>query len=110
VDLGTTTQRWRTTYTATAVVQKVGTGLATAATIAPVNPIVHITDAAITIVTITPPTGCATTGNGCVITLIPDAAFTTNATGNIALASTAVINRALVITYDNATSKWYPSY
>jgi hypothetical protein len=42
------------------------------------------------------------------ICLIPDAAFTTGTSGNIALASTAVIKRALYLTYDG--SKWYPSY
>jgi hypothetical protein len=44
------------------------------------------------------------------ITIIPTAAFTTDTTGNIALASTAVVNRAIRFTYDNGTGKWYPSY
>jgi hypothetical protein len=58
--------------------------------------------------TITPPSSIVT-GSGC-ITLIPTAAFTTDTTGNIALASTAVINKALSFFYDVSTAKWYPSY
>lgn len=44
------------------------------------------------------------------ITIIPTGVFTTNTSGNIALASTAVVNRALIMTYDSGTGKWYPSY
>jgi len=44
------------------------------------------------------------------VTLIPTAAFTTDTTGNIALASTAVINRAIDFVYDGGTGKWYPTY
>jgi hypothetical protein len=44
------------------------------------------------------------------ITLIPTGAFTTTVAGNIALISTAVVNRALTMTYDATTVKWYPSY
>ena len=36
--------------------------------------------------------------------------FTITTAGNIALASTAVVGKALIMTYDNTTSKWYPSY
>ena len=42
------------------------------------------------------------------ICIIPDAAFTTTATNNIAKATTAVANKALFITFDG--SLWYPSY
>jgi hypothetical protein len=42
------------------------------------------------------------------IVLIPTAAFTWDATGNIAIAGTAVVGRALHMTY-NGTA-WYPSY
>ncbi len=42
------------------------------------------------------------------LVLIPTGAWTTNTTGNIALASTAVVNKAMIMTYVN--SKWYPSY
>lgn len=48
---------------------------------------------------------------GCTqITIIPTGVFTTNTSGNIALASTAVVSRALIMTYDAGTGKWYPSY
>lgn len=42
------------------------------------------------------------------LTLVPDAAFTFDATGNISLAGTAVLNRALTFTWDGA--KFNPSY
>lgn len=42
------------------------------------------------------------------ITLIPDGAFTTVTGGNIAIASTAVVGKALTMTYDGTA--WYPSY
>jgi len=44
------------------------------------------------------------------ITLIPTGLWTTGTSGNIALATTAVVNRALIMTYDSGTAKWYPSY
>jgi hypothetical protein len=46
---------------------------------------------------------------GCLV-LIPDGAWTTATTGNIALASTAVVSKAITMCYDNGTTKWYPSY
>jgi hypothetical protein len=55
--------------------------------------------------TITVPAGCSAT---CSIDIVPDAAFTTDATGNISLASTGVINKTLRFTYDG--TKWNPSY
>jgi len=61
-----------------------------------------------TIKTITVPTLFSTGGGE--ITLIPTAAFTWDATGNIAVAGTAVISRALTMTYDSFTAKFYPSY
>ena len=36
--------------------------------------------------------------------------FTITTAGNIALAGTAVVGKALIMTYDNTTSKWYSSY
>ena len=42
------------------------------------------------------------------ITILPTAAFTTTTAGNIALASTAIVNKALTMTYDGF--KWWPSY
>ena len=58
--------------------------------------------------TITAPSPISTGGGS--ITIIPTAAFTTDVTGNIAIASTATIGRAMTFTYDVTTTKWYPSY
>ena len=44
------------------------------------------------------------------ITLIPTDLWSTGTSGNIALATTAVVSRALIMTYDHNTTKWYPSY
>ena len=81
--------------------------IASAGTIAPTKQITFVSGTT-AIVTITAPTGIATTGGQ--ITLIPTGIFTTTAAGNIALASTAVVSRALIMTYDATTAKWYPSY
>lgn len=54
---------------------------------------------------ITVPTSCSPT---CTIALVPDAAFTTDTTGNISLVSLAVINRVMLFVWDG--SKWNPSY
>ena len=81
--------------------------IASAATIAPTTAIVFISGA-VAIVTITPPAPIASGGGS--ITLIPTGIFTTTTAGNIALASTAVVSRAMVMTYDVTTTKWYPSY
>ena len=84
--------------------------IASAATIAPVNPIVFVSGTA-AISTITAPTGFSTSGGQ--ITLIPTGVFTTTTgggAGGIALASTAVVSKALIMTYDSVTAKWYPSY
>lgn len=42
--------------------------------------------------------------------VIPDAIFTTTATNNIALASTAVVNKLLCYTWDGTNKKYVPSY
>ena len=81
--------------------------IASAATIAPVTPIAFVSGV-ITINTITPPAPIST--NGGQITLIPTGIFTTGVSGNIAIASTAVVSKALILTYDPITTKWYPSY
>jgi len=81
--------------------------IASATTIAPTTAIVFISGTT-AIETITPPAPIASGGGS--ITLIPTGLFTTTAAGNIALASTAVVSRALVMTYDVTTTKWYPSY
>jgi hypothetical protein len=44
------------------------------------------------------------------LTLIPTGLWVSNTAGNIALGTTAVINKALIVTYDSGTTKWYPSY
>jgi hypothetical protein len=44
------------------------------------------------------------------VTLIPTGLWATNTAGNIALGSTAVVSKALILNYDDTTAKWYPSY
>jgi hypothetical protein len=83
------------------------TTIASAATIAPTKSITFISGTA-AVVTITAATSF-TIGGGS-ITLIPTGAFTWTTAGNIAVAGTAVVSRALTMTYDSGTSKWYPSY
>ena len=81
--------------------------IASATTIAPTTPIAFVsgTTAVVTITAATP----ISTGGG-TITLIPTGAFTWTTAGNIAVAGTAVVSRALTMTYDVTTTKWYPSY
>jgi hypothetical protein len=81
--------------------------IASATTIAPTTPIVFIsgTTAVVTITAAAP----ISTGGG-TITLIPTGIFTWTTAGNIALAGTAVVSKALTMTYDVTTTKWYPSY
>jgi hypothetical protein len=81
--------------------------VASAATIAPTTPIVFISGTA-AVVTITAPAPISSGGG--TITLIPTGAFTWTAAGNIAVLGTASVNVALTMTYNSATSKWYPSY
>jgi hypothetical protein len=80
--------------------------LASAATIQPVTPVVFVSGTT-TINTITVPPQMVGGGQ---ITLIPAGLWATGTSGNIALATTAVVNRAVIMTYDRATDKWYPSY
>jgi len=100
------TMNGTTTMGIVATAQTAGT-IASAATIAPTNPITFISGT-VQITTITAPSGITTYGGQ--ITLIPTGAFTTGTSGNIALATTAVVNKALIMTYDAGTTKWYPSY
>jgi len=81
--------------------------IASATTIAPTTPIVFIsgTTAVVNITAAAP----ISTGGG-TITLIPTGIFTWTTAGNIALAGTAVVSKALTMTYDVTTTKWYPSY
>lgn len=83
------------------------TTIASATTIAPAQQIVFISGTT-AIASITPPAPIASGGGQ--ITLIPTGAFTTNTLGNIAIASVAVVSKALIMTYDSTTTKWYPSY
>jgi hypothetical protein len=81
--------------------------IASATTIAPTTPIAFVsgTTAVVTITAATP-----ISAGGGTITLIPTGAFTWTTAGNIAVAGTAVVSRALTMTYDVTTTKWYPSY
>ena len=81
--------------------------IASASAITPVKSINFISGTAAidTIYTQPPITGA----NGTII-LIPTGAFTWTTAGNIAIAGTAVVGRALHMTFANGTSKWYPSY
>ena len=84
----------------------VGAALASATTIAPVSFVTHVTGTA-AIATITPPPGFVSGGH---LILIPDGIFTTTNAGNIAIASTAVVSKALILTWDATAAKWFPSY
>jgi len=81
--------------------------IASATTIAPTTPIAFVsgTTAIVNITAAAP----ISTGGGA-ITLIPTGIFTWTTAGNIALAGTAVVSKALTMTYDATTTKWYPSY
>ena len=81
--------------------------IASAGTIAPTKQITFVSGTT-AIDEIVAPTGIAATGGQ--ITLIPTGIFTTTENENIALASTAVVGRALIMTYDATTGFWYPSY
>jgi len=94
---------------ATTNAQPVGTALAAASTITPTNPIHHVTGTT-QITTITAPANFTVSGMGGCIVFIPDGAWSTGTAGNIALASTATVSRALTMCYDSGSSKWYPSY
>lgn len=83
------------------------TAVASAAgAVTPTGRLFHVTGtAAITGFTI--PVGYA----GGPITVIPDGVFTWTAAGNIALAGTAVVSKALTFSYDAAAAKpFFPSY
>src|SRR6187402_3805102 len=79
----------------------VGPVLASANVVTITHPIHHVSGAA-AIANLIPPFP----GFIGEITLIPDGAFTTVATGNIGAASTAVVGRAAAVIFDG--TKWYP--
>ena len=81
--------------------------IASATTIAPTAYITFISGTT-SIATITVPQTLLRTGGQ--ITLIPTGIFATTTAGNIALVTTAVVGKALIMTYDAVTLKWYPSY
>lgn len=81
--------------------------IASANTIAPTKRIVFVSGTTL-VKTITPPSPISAGGGQ--ITLIPTGLWSTDTTGNIALATTAVVGKALTMTYDATTTKWYPSY
>jgi hypothetical protein len=97
----TTTAKWYPSYYSSAVTSP--PTVASATTIAPTTSIFFVSGTT-AVATITPPSGIN------VITIIPSGAFTTTTAGNIALASTAVVSKILIMVYDSATAKWYPSY
>ena len=80
--------------------------ISSGATIWPTTPIVFVSGTA-EIINISPPLNNRFSAQ---ITIIPTGAFTTTTGGNIALASTAVVNRTMTFTYSAATLMWYPSY
>jgi hypothetical protein len=83
--------------------------IASASTIVPTTPIVHVTGAS-AISTIVPPQACLDAGFGCQITLIPEGNWYTYTNGNIALAVAALVHTSMTMTYDSGSGEWYPSY
>jgi hypothetical protein len=79
--------------------------LASAATITPTGPITVVSGTA-AISTITVPSIMA--GGSGQITLLPTGAWTMNTAGNIVANVTAVVGKALTMTYSSGA--WYPSY
>jgi hypothetical protein len=73
--------------------------------ITPSGPLFHITGA-LAITGFNIPVGFSY-GTVCAI---PDGAFTTTTAGNIAIASTGVVNKLLCWTWDDTNSKFIPSY
>jgi hypothetical protein len=84
-----------------------------AGTNTPTGPLFHTTTTN-AVVTWTAPVGCnataATASSGCSFTIIPDAICTWTAAGNIAIAGSCVVNKALTFTWDAQNQKWVPSY
>lgn len=87
--------------------KQVAPTIASATTIAPTTTVLFVSGVT-PVVTITAPTPISLTGGQ--ITIIPTGLFSTTTAGNIALASVAVVGKALIMTYDATTTKWYPSY
>ncbi len=97
-----------TTFTTFAARSTEGATLTAAATIAPTNPMHHITGVT-TVTTVTVPAALAATG-GC-ITLIPDVAgFLTSTGGNLLKGTSTTAGQLLQLCYSPASSKWAASY
>lgn len=105
--LGTTRNNNNVTFNALQAITTSAPTIASAATIAPTTQILFVSGVT-AIDTITAPSPISLGGGQ--ITIIPTGLFTTTVAGNIALASVAVVNKALTLTYNAATLKWYPSY
>lgn len=83
--------------------------IASASTIAPAGQVAHVNGTAV-ISTITPPQGCVNGSASCQLMLIPESPWSTDTSGNIALGTTAIPNRVLIMTWSTVTNLWYPSY
>jgi hypothetical protein len=89
---------------------RIGAAVASAATVTPTAPTNHMTGT-VSVSTISVPTGCTlSTASGCEWRVIPDAAVPFVTGGNIAVATTGVVSKLLIWTYDPTQAKWYPSY
>lgn len=78
--------------------------------ITPSGPLFHITGALAITGFLIPVGFNATAVGGGQFCVIPDGTFTTTTANNIALASTAVVNKVLCYTWDATNSKFVPSY
>jgi len=107
VDNGTTRLDGNVTFGGLKATQAAAPTIASAGTIAPTTQIAFVSGTT-TISTITAPAPISAGGGQ--ITLIPTGLWSTNTAGNIALATTGVVSKALIMTYDTTTAKWYPSY
>lgn len=83
--------------------------IASASTIAPTTRVFFVSGST-TINTITAQTLSGSLGNEIVIIPASGATWATGTSGNIAIASTAVVSKSLHMTWDPQTAKWYPSY
>jgi hypothetical protein len=79
-----------------------------ASTIIPTKLIFHVTGT--TQINTISVSGFTAQGNTRIIYIVPDAIFTFGTSGNIAIASTAVVKKMYTMVYDAINEKWYPSY
>lgn len=83
-----------------------GSSLSSGTTITPTHTI-HQVSGVTSIATITTPSGIK---GGCQIVLMPTGVWATLTSSNIALVSTAVVDKTLTMTWDSTATKWKPSY